>query len=64
MKRLFSVLLLITLTQTVVNAQEKVKSNKESERKQTIALMKEEIKRLKEGALLVRLQKKIIQLLL
>ena len=56
MNRRCTVLLLFVLTQTIVHAQEVNK--KTSHRRQIKTLMKEQIKQLKDGVLLVRLQTK------
>jgi len=56
MKRIFTVLIIFIWIQTAASAEEKSKSKKASQRSQSRALMKEQIKLLKEGVLLIRLQ--------
>ena len=58
MNRLLSILLLVVMAQTVVRAQEKKDAKRPSQRNQNKMRMKEQIKKLKEGVLLVRLQTK------
>ena len=58
MTRLLTILLLFLLTHTFVSAQKKDNDNKISLRKENRNLMRKQIKQLKEGALLVRLQNK------
>lgn len=58
MKQLLTVLLLLILAQAIGKPPEPNKKENESQRKQTKALMTEQIKQLKNGVLLVRLQTK------
>lgn len=58
MNRLLSIFLLFVMTQTIVYAQEKGDTKKASYRRQNKILMKEQIKKLKDGVLLVRLYTK------